>query len=361
MTLTSADVADNTAAAEEIKKVAGKLDVLIANAGIAKYFGTILDTPLDEILCLAAAKASPQPKFALISSIAGSIGVGATFPAGFFAYGSSKAGTNFLAMKLHSEHPELVSIDIHPGPVQTDMGSFSAKEDPFIAKNMSFISVEESVKGILPIVDGAKREAEGPKMIGYDGSYAPSGGGTYSRLDPSTAKELQELEAVFPNRLNTIKLLSADKDSNETAIAMIKEVSRHLDVVISNAGICDGFEPTSEVSLDAMKSHFEVNVLGPLALFQAAYPLLKASAKLRFPIISSMMGSIQHAGSVPSPATAYSVSKEAGNWLAARLHYEYPEISESHVATSKAASSASASESGSLIPVQDRCQCAVPC
>ncbi|KZO92370.1 NAD(P)-binding protein [Calocera viscosa TUFC12733] len=187
--LTSADRADNEAAIAEIKRTAGKLDVIIANAGIAKYFGSILDTPVDEIrehyevnvvgptVLFQSAwpllKASPKPEFAIISSVAGSIAAGAALPAGFFAYGASKAGVNFLAMKLHSEHPELVVADIHPGPVQTDMGSFSQKEDPFIAEAMTFISVDESVKGILKLVDEAKREVEGPKMIGYDGTVFP--------------------------------------------------------------------------------------------------------------------------------------------------------------------------------------------
>ncbi|KZT54353.1 NAD(P)-binding protein [Calocera cornea HHB12733] len=186
--LTSADVADNTAAAEEIKKVAGKLDVVIANAGIAKFFGTILDTPLSEMrdhfevnvvgptvlfqTMWPLLKASPKPEFAIITTVAGSIAFGAALPAGFMAYGSSKAAVNYLAMKLHSEHPEIVSVLIHPGPVETDAGNYAKEADP-VVKTMAFISVEESVTGILKLVDEAKREEEGPKMIGYDGTVFP--------------------------------------------------------------------------------------------------------------------------------------------------------------------------------------------
>ncbi|KAJ7812665.1 hypothetical protein B0H14DRAFT_2459064, partial [Mycena olivaceomarginata] len=46
--LTSGDEADNAAAAAEIQKTAGHLDVVIANAGIAKYFGALATTPLSE-------------------------------------------------------------------------------------------------------------------------------------------------------------------------------------------------------------------------------------------------------------------------------------------------------------------------
>jgi len=187
--LTSANRTDNVAAIEEIKRVTGKLDVVIANAGIAKFWGTILNTPEEEMRehwevnvigptvlfqsVWPLLKESPKPQFALISSIAGSIAGGAILPAGFLAYGASKAGTNFLAMKLHSEHAELVVSLIHPGPVETDAGLQAKAEDPFIREALTFITVEESVKGILSLVDGAKREEEGPRMIGFDGTVFP--------------------------------------------------------------------------------------------------------------------------------------------------------------------------------------------
>ncbi|KZT54360.1 NAD(P)-binding protein [Calocera cornea HHB12733] len=184
--LTSADPAENIAAVEEIKRVAGRLDVVIANAGIAKFWGSILNTPLDEIRehyevnvvgptvlfqsTWPLLKESPKPEFAIVSSIAGSIGVGAPIPAGFFAYGASKAGANYLAMKLHSEHSELAVVLIHPGPVETDMGAMAHEQDEVVREGMPLITLDESVTGILKLVDGGKREKEGPKMIGYDGA-----------------------------------------------------------------------------------------------------------------------------------------------------------------------------------------------
>ncbi|EJU05876.1 NADP-binding protein [Dacryopinax primogenitus] len=186
--LTSASRSDNLAAIEQIKRTAGRLDVVIANAGIAKFWGSILDTPEEEmrehyevnvvgptVLFQAAwplLKKSTRPDFAIISSVAGSIAVGAAMPAGVLAYGASKAGANFLAMKLHSEHPELVVIPIHPGSVATDMGDYGKKNDAVI-RELTFIPVEKSVGGILNVVDDAKRPLDGPKMISYDGSVIP--------------------------------------------------------------------------------------------------------------------------------------------------------------------------------------------
>jgi len=187
--LTSANRADNEAAVAEIKKVAGKLDVVIANAGIAKFWGTILDTPEEEMrehyevnvigptvlfqTTWPLLKDSPKQEFAIITSVAGSIAAGAPLPAGFLAYGASKAGTNFLAVKLHSEHPDLVVALIHPGGVETDMGAQAKSEDQVIRENLTFVTVEESVKGVLGLVDGAKRETEGPKMTSFDGTVLP--------------------------------------------------------------------------------------------------------------------------------------------------------------------------------------------
>ncbi|KAJ6495515.1 hypothetical protein DFH09DRAFT_1448649 [Mycena vulgaris] len=91
--LTSADQADNEAAIAEIQKIAGQLDVIIANAGISKYYGTLHTTPISEfkqhwevntlgtvVLFQAAhtlllASPSKTPIFALISSVIGSMGL----------------------------------------------------------------------------------------------------------------------------------------------------------------------------------------------------------------------------------------------------------------------------------------------
>ncbi|KAJ7432710.1 hypothetical protein B0H11DRAFT_2297241 [Mycena galericulata] len=46
--LTSGDQADNEAAIAEIQKTAGRLDVIIANAAISNYYGTLATTPLSQ-------------------------------------------------------------------------------------------------------------------------------------------------------------------------------------------------------------------------------------------------------------------------------------------------------------------------
>ncbi|KAJ7466183.1 hypothetical protein B0H11DRAFT_2284645 [Mycena galericulata] len=169
--LTAGDEADNQAAVAEIKRIAGQLDVIIANAGIAQYYGELATTPISEfrehwevnalgpiVLFQAAhtlllASPSGAPVFALISSLVSSMGH--YFPLPVAAYGSSKAASNFLVKVLDAEHKPLVALAIHPGLVATDMGNFGA-----VANDLPpvLISVDDSVAGILSRIDGATKE-----------------------------------------------------------------------------------------------------------------------------------------------------------------------------------------------------------
>jgi len=183
--LTSGDKTENEGVIAEIRAIAGRLDVVIANAGISQYYGTALATPAEEmrvhyevnvigtlVLFQAAwplLKASPSPTFVPISSGAGSITNGASMPAGFTAYGASKAAMNYLARKLHFEHPELVCFPISPGAVATDLAAIAASSDEMI-RTIPVITVEESASSILKLVDGSTREKDGGKFIHNNGT-----------------------------------------------------------------------------------------------------------------------------------------------------------------------------------------------
>jgi NAD(P)-dependent dehydrogenase (short-subunit alcohol dehydrogenase family) len=67
----------------------------------------------------------------------------------------------------------------------------------------------------------------------------------------------------------------------------------------------------------------QVNVIGPLVLFQASYPLLKASTPApKFVVISSRAGSITLGPTIPGIILSYGVSKAAVNYLVRKLHFE---------------------------------------
>ena len=73
----------------------------------------------------------------------------------------------------------------------------------------------------------------------------------------------------------------------------------------------------------------QVNALGVLLLFQSTYPLLKKSSSPKFIPISALGGSIAFAAELPLNILPYSVSKAALNFITRKLHFEFPELSES--------------------------------
>ncbi|KAJ7101462.1 hypothetical protein B0H15DRAFT_796251 [Mycena belliarum] len=169
--LTAGDKADNEAAIAEIKKTAGHLDVLIANAGIGTYFGPLATTPISEmrdhwevntlglvVLFQAAHElllASPTgaPIIAYIST--GMSSLGNFFNTGMTPYSSSKAAANFLVKVLDAEHPSLISMAIHPGWAQTEMGNGGAIN---LGLPQAPLAVDTAVAGILLRIDGATKE-----------------------------------------------------------------------------------------------------------------------------------------------------------------------------------------------------------
>jgi norsolorinic acid ketoreductase len=171
--LSATDPAD---AAEEVKSQHGitKLDVLISNAGYCGKMGPALSAPAQEVrdhleintigpLTLIQAffpllEASSTPRFFVISSVVGTIGNMENLPFPFFAYGISKAATNYLVRKLHFENPRLTSMAVHPGWVQTDMGNVTAR---IAGMTEAPMSMEDSIKGLIPTFDAASRETSG--------------------------------------------------------------------------------------------------------------------------------------------------------------------------------------------------------
>ncbi|KZO92384.1 NAD(P)-binding protein [Calocera viscosa TUFC12733] len=143
--------------------------------------------------------------------------------------------------------------------------------------------------------------------------------------NPSGATDLQTLESKYPGKVHIVKLTSTDEADNKAAVAKIQKLAGRLDVVIANAGVSNSYTPSEQVSLDAMREHFEVNVLGPLVLFQASYQLLKASSdKPKFIVVSTAVSSIEVGTKFAIPVLPYGTSKAAVNWLTAKLFWEHP-------------------------------------
>jgi norsolorinic acid ketoreductase len=110
-----------------------KLDVVIANSGIAKDISPVKEVRLSEVrdhfevntigpigvfqATSPLLEAANKPKFVVVSSHGGSIGDMETEPFPLSAYGASKTAINYIVRKIHFENPELIAFPIHPGYV----------------------------------------------------------------------------------------------------------------------------------------------------------------------------------------------------------------------------------------------------
>lgn len=109
------------------------LDIVIANAGIARYNFKAAVTPISEVLdhfrtntigSLVLFQAvepllrasTKSPRFVVMSSSQGSIGDMIIEKS--TAYGSSKAALNFITKKIHQEYEYLIAFPLHPGYVK---------------------------------------------------------------------------------------------------------------------------------------------------------------------------------------------------------------------------------------------------
>ncbi|GAA5972857.1 hypothetical protein JCM11641_003976 [Rhodosporidiobolus odoratus] len=177
---------DAKAAAKEVEEKAGKVDVVIANAGISDAYQPASEQGVAEftrhfevntlgpVVLFQAFKSllykSNVRKFMLVSTAGASFGLGIPMP--LAAYGASKAAANFYILKLHQEEGKngLVIFANSPGHVQTDMGNDGARS---FGLEQAPVTIEDSVAGQLRLVDEATGETHGGKFWDYTGDAIP--------------------------------------------------------------------------------------------------------------------------------------------------------------------------------------------
>ena len=108
------------------------VDVVIANAGIAKVLPTVAQAQVSDMLehfmvnavapallfqaCLPLLRKSQKDaKFVTMSTTAASIGDMEQVPIPNAAYGPSKAALNYLTKKIYIENPDIIAFPISPG------------------------------------------------------------------------------------------------------------------------------------------------------------------------------------------------------------------------------------------------------
>lgn len=182
------DVADNNSIDKLAKKLARiTIDVLINNAGIVtigdrstQAFGTLdydqfdlfMHTNVKGPVKMVEAfyehiKKSDKKKVVMISSLAGSLAsTRSNSRVGSYWYKMSKAALNMVSFSLANDMKKdgVSIVAIHPGAVRVERNAntqFPPGFDP--------ISPNESVTGIINVIDGLNNENSG-QFIAYDGT-----------------------------------------------------------------------------------------------------------------------------------------------------------------------------------------------
>ncbi|KAL2678560.1 hypothetical protein Neosp_009308 [[Neocosmospora] mangrovei] len=149
--------------------------------------------------------------------------------------------------------------------------------------------------------------------------------------DVSKASSLNDLPKGEGSRLILAKL---DSQVDTDAADLVSQLRGRygvlsLDVVIANAGIAHSGSTVLNTTPETIRDHVNTNAIGPVTLFQATYPFLKASSTGNpiFLGITTIFGSIggqDYLTSVPPIMSPYGASKTALNWLIHRIHREEP-------------------------------------
>ena len=172
--------AETAAAVKQVQAEAGRVDVLLSNAGIsnADAYERSEQVTIDKLrenfeintvgpvrlfkAFFPLLSLSTQPKYITVSTFGASITFQDNIPSFYQSiYGASKAASNFLVRRVHVEHPNITAFPVHPGWVQTDMGNAGAtvagmKEAP--------LTLDTSVTAIVKLLDEATRATHSGKF-----------------------------------------------------------------------------------------------------------------------------------------------------------------------------------------------------
>ncbi|KAH8779993.1 hypothetical protein F5883DRAFT_449343 [Diaporthe sp. PMI_573] len=179
---------DSTVETDALRAVDGiqtqginRLDLVIANAGMARSYPKVLELKVAELQAhlapnvfgvvwlyqatLPLLRVSDQPKWVTMGSTAGSLGEQPPVPNA--AYGPSKAAVHWVTKRINVEEDALTAFVIHPGFVQTEMGNMGARL--LLGLEEAFIGVDESCNGIVQLIDAATKDSHGGRFWDNEG------------------------------------------------------------------------------------------------------------------------------------------------------------------------------------------------
>jgi NAD(P)-dependent dehydrogenase (short-subunit alcohol dehydrogenase family) len=160
---------------------------------------------------------------------------------------------------------------------------------------------------------------------GLSREYLDAGAMVYGGARNPEAPAVRELADRYPERFVPFRIDVAQRDAVREAVRQLSGATRHIDLLINNAGIAK--EPNEQQLGDVNESDilevFNVNTLGPLRCVQEFLPLLRESEGAKVVFISSSAGSISGQGG--GRGVPYCVSKGALNMLAKLLYFHLKE------------------------------------
>jgi NAD(P)-dependent dehydrogenase (short-subunit alcohol dehydrogenase family) len=132
----------------------------------------------------------------------------------------------------------------------------------------------------------------------------------------ATARKLETIADLSAEGIETLQLDVKDAASIQAAVAALSSRAGQLDVLVNNAGV-NAFGPLAELPLDELRGVLETNVVGLVAVTQAAFPLMAEKRAGRIVNVGSVVGLL------PTPfAGGYCASKAAVHMLSEVLRQE---------------------------------------
>lgn len=145
-------------------------------------------------------------------------------------------------------------------------------------------------KNTIALITGANKGIgfETARQLGQQGIHVIIGARDTARGEEAVQKLAEmDVEATF------VQLDVTDEESIARAAQSVVETFGRLDILINNAGISGGNANTpSDISLAVMRTVYNINVFGVVAVTKAMLPLLRKSQAGRIVNVSSGLGSI---------------------------------------------------------------------
>ncbi|MEH6682002.1 MAG: SDR family NAD(P)-dependent oxidoreductase [Sediminicola sp.] len=180
------------------------------------------------------------------------------------------------------------------------------------------------------------------KGVGFQIAKALSDNGYIVYIASRNLKNGAAAATEIGGKARTVQLDVTDPGSIEKAVLQLAQDFGHLNLLVNNAGISHAGGPdrtledimaanrASIASLDEMRTVWETNVFGALAVTQASIPLLKNAKSARIVNISSGLGSLQLNMDPGNPwrkhfEVVYGASKTALNAITVALAIELEE------------------------------------